>query len=43
MPYIRRGKTIYKKVGGHLVKKGSSKSVTGAKRYMKALYVHSKD
>lgn len=43
MPYVRRGNTVYKRVGGHLVKKGSSKTAAGAKKYMKALYAHSKD
>ena len=37
MPYVRKGKTVYKKVDG-LKKKGSSKTTTGAKRYMRALY-----
>jgi len=37
MPYIRKGKTVYKKVDG-LKKKGSSKTVAGAKKYMRALY-----
>lgn len=43
MPYVRKGKTVYKRVGGKLVKKGSSKSVGMAKKYLKALYVHAKD
>lgn len=43
MPYVRKGKTVYKKEGGKLVKKGSSKSVGKAKKYLKALYAHSKD
>jgi len=37
MPYVRKGKTVYKKTNG-LKKKGSSKSVGMAKRYMRALY-----
>ena len=37
MPYIRKGKTVYKKVNG-LKKKGKSKSVRMAKKYMRALY-----
>lgn len=41
--YIRKGKTVYKKTSSGLVKKGSSKTATGAKEYMKALYAHSKD
>jgi len=41
MPFVRRGKTVYKKVGKKLVKKGTSASIAGAKRYLKALYVHS--
>ena len=43
MPFVKKGNTVYKKVGGKLVKKGSSKTATGAKKYMKALYAHSKD
>lgn len=34
MPYIRKGKTVYKKVGGHLKKVGSSKSVKKAKKHL---------
>lgn len=37
MPYIRKGKTVYKKTNG-LKKKGSSKSAGMAKKYMRALY-----
>lgn len=37
MPYVRKGKTVYKKVDG-LKKKGSSKSVGMAKKYIRALY-----
>jgi len=37
MPYVRVGKTVFKKVDG-LEKKGSSKTVEGAKKYMRALY-----
>jgi hypothetical protein len=43
MPYERKGTTVYKKTSKGLVKKGSSKTVVGAKDYMKALYAHSKD
>ena len=43
MPYVLKDKTVYKKVGGKLVKKGTSKTVAMAKRYLKALYAHSKD
>jgi hypothetical protein len=43
MPYVRKGKTVYKRVKGKLVKKGRSKSAAMAKRYMKALYAHSRD
>jgi hypothetical protein len=40
MPYVRKGKTVYKKhPDGHLTKKGTSTSVEGAKRYMKKLYM----
>ena len=37
MPYKRKAKTVYKKVNG-LKKKGSGKTVAGAKAYMRALY-----
>ena len=37
MPYKRKAKTVYKKVNG-LKKKGSSKTVAGAKAYLRALY-----
>jgi len=43
MPFVRKGKTIYKRVGKRLVKKGSSKTIAKAKAYMRALYAHSKD
>jgi hypothetical protein len=44
MPFVRRGKTVYKKLpSGKLESKGTSKSVEMAKRHMKALYAHSKD
>ena len=43
MPFIRKGKTVYKKSGNKLVKKGSSKTVAGAKDYMKAMYANSRD
>ena len=43
MPYIQKGKSVFKKIGGKLVKKGSSKTVEMAKRYMKALYANSPD
>ena len=36
MPYIRKGKTVYKKVDG-LKKKGKSKSVKKAKSHMRLL------
>jgi hypothetical protein len=42
MPYRRVGKTVQVKKGGSWRKKGASKSVAGAKRYMRALYAHSK-
>jgi hypothetical protein len=43
MPYVRKGNVVYKREGGRLIKKGSSKSVSMAKRYMRALYANSKD
>ena len=42
MPYVRKGKTVYKRTSSGLKKKGSSKSVAGAKKYMRALYANSK-
>ena len=36
MPYVRKGKTVYKKTNG-LKKKGRSKSVAKAKKYKKVL------
>jgi len=41
MPFERKGKCVYRKDTGK--KKGCSKTVAMAKKYMKALYVHSKD
>jgi len=37
MPWVRKGKTVYKKVGGHLKKVGKSTSVKKAKKYMTVL------
>jgi len=42
-PYIRKGKTVYKSQGGHLISKGTSTTVKKAKAHMKALYAHSPD
>lgn len=42
MPYVRKGKIVYKRVDGRLVKVGSSTSISKAKKYIKALYAHSK-
>lgn len=36
MPYVRKAKTVYKKVNG-LKKKGKAKSVAKAKRYKRLL------
>jgi len=36
MPYVRKGKTVYKKVNG-LKKKGKAKSTKKAKRYLNLL------
>jgi len=36
MPYIRKGKTVYKKVDG-LQKKGTSKTVAKAKAHLRVL------
>lgn len=36
MPYVRKGKTVYKKTDG-LKKKGSSRSVSKARKYKKIL------
>jgi len=38
MPYKRKGKIIYKKVGSKWVKKGTGKTLEKAKRYLKKLY-----
>jgi hypothetical protein len=38
MPWVRRDKTIYKKVKGRLVKKQTCKSVESAKRALRLLY-----
>lgn len=37
MPYVRKGKTVYKKVGKKLQKKGTSKTIGKAKSYLKVL------
>lgn len=38
-PYIRKGKTVYKKTpSGKLESRGSSKDVATAKAHMRALY-----
>ena len=42
MPYVRKGKTVYKKVGNRLIKKGKSSSVKKAKKYETVLnMIHS--
>lgn len=44
MPFVRKGKTVFKRTkSGKLKKKGSSKSVAKAKAYQRALYANSKD
>lgn len=44
-PYVRKGKCVYKENsdGSAGAKVGCSKDVATAKRYLKALYVHSPD
>ena len=37
MPYVRKGKTIYKKVGGKLKKKQTAKSIENAKKAIRLL------
>jgi len=37
MPYKRIGRTVYVKRGGKWVKKGTAKSITKAKRYLRLL------
>ena len=37
MPYVRKGRTVYKRTARGLVKKGRSKSVRMAKRYITKL------
>jgi len=39
MPWIRKGKTIYKKVRGRLVKKQACSSVENAKKALRLLYM----
>lgn len=39
-PYIRKGKTVYKKEDGHLKSKGTSKDVETAKAHLRALYAN---
>jgi len=39
MPWVRKGKTIYKKAGGKLVKKQTCGSVESAKRALRVLYL----
>ncbi len=41
MPYVRKGLCVYEKNSGKKV--GCSKDVATAKRYLKALYMHSND
>ena len=44
MPYVRVGKTVYKKLPNGTKKSvGTSKTVEMAKKHLKALYAHSKD
>ena len=38
MPWVRKGKTIYKKAGGKLVKKQTCESVEKAKAALRLLY-----
>jgi len=37
MPYVRKGKCVYKKTSSGLVKKGCSSNVSGAKKYLQVL------
>lgn len=40
MPYVRKGKTVYKKLpNGKLEKKGTASSIKAAKAYMRRLYM----
>lgn len=43
MPYKRVGKTVYKKSGGKWVKKGSSKNIATAKKYLAVLNMREHD
>lgn len=43
MPWVRKGKVIYRKHNGKLLRVGASSSVSKAKRYLMALYAHSTD
>ena len=43
MPYVRKGNTVYKRMpDGRLQKKGTSATVSMAKKYMRKLYSVSK-
>ena len=37
MPYVRKGNTVYKKEGGKLISKGTSKDTATAKKHMAVL------
>lgn len=37
MPYVKKGNTVYKKEGGHMVKVGSSKNPEKYMRTMRAI------
>lgn len=41
MPYVAKGKTVYKKAGGKLKKVGTTKG--SVKKYLAALYANSPD
>ena len=43
MPFKRVGKSVYVKRGHKWVRKGSSKNVPMAKKYLKVLYMHAMD
>ena len=43
MPYKRINKTVYVKKNGKWKKKGKSKTLLLAKKYLKALYANTKD
>lgn len=42
MPYVRKGKAVYKQTASGLKKVGESKTIATAKRYLKAIYANTR-